>query len=706
MKSKLFRGLLAGLLALAMMPAAQAAVRPGDTGDAVRALQQALSAQGFSIAVDGKYGQATAAAVLAFQRARSLKADGIAGSQTLGALSGAIPAAPLAPTSLPQVPAAAPVQTAGRYELGSTGDGVVQLQVRLAALGFDAGRTDGIFDENTRQAVLRFQRQQGLKADGIAGRATLGSLQARETVQYPQGESAPAAAPATGSVQGAATVRTANGGSLRFRATAGTKGNNVLGSIPNGRQVELLGQQEEWTAIRYNGQSGFVMSQFLLIGGSTGSPQSPANPSAPQVPAPTVPDVLPQGAKGKATVVSSNGKAVNVRTSPENKGNQNYLTQVRNGETLEVLSSGATWSQVRYRGQSCYIMTSFLRFTELGPAPAAEPTAAPTQDPNAPLNEEEQIRFSRILRSGTEGADVSALQVKLEGLRYSVSVNGRYDAATSAAVRSFQSLNGLTVDGVAGGRTIQALFSGAARPSDSAPLTFSTLRMGATDGSGTAVTMLQTALKGLGFSLTVDGSYGAKTHDAVVGFQLRNGLTVSGTADALTQNMLYSGSAKGADAPVPDVEPGTAPGPDGSTVKLLDWYTEVKPQIRSGQTATIYHPDSGITFDLQYYSLGRHADSEPKTLKDTQLMNKAFGETSWDTRSVYVKMPNGEWTLATMHNYPHLSGSIADNGFGGHLCVHFKRDMEETKKADPNYGVQNQNAIRATWAKMTGVQVH
>ena len=42
-----------------------------------------------------------------------------------------------------------------------------------------------------------------------------------------------------------------------------------------------------------------------------------------------------------------------------------------------------------------------------------------------------------------------------------------------------------------------------------------------------------------------------------------------------------------------------------------------------------------------------------------------------------------------MHNNPHLFGSIKDNGFGGHLCVHFKRDLEETRKADPNYGMQN-----------------
>ena len=69
-------------------------------------------------------------------------------------------------------------------------------------------------------------------------------------------------------------------------------------------------------------------------------------------------------------------------------------------------------------------------------------------------------------------------------------------------------------------------------------------------------------------------------------------------------------------------------------------------------------------------------------------MYKAFGNTNtWTPKPVYVKLPSGTWTLASMHNVPHLSGSIKDNGFDGHLCVHFLRDMDECKQNDPNYGV-------------------
>ena len=61
--------------------------------------------------------------------------------------------------------------------------------------------------------------------------------------------------------------------------------------------------------------------------------------------------------------------------------------------------------------------------------------------------------------------------------------------------------------------------------------------------------------------------------------------------------------------------------------------------------------------------------------------------------------------MASMHDRPHLTGSITDNGFDGHLCVHFLRDMSECKANDPNYGVTNQNAIRQAWLALTGQTV-
>jgi len=65
-------------------------LRSGDDGPEVEALQQALAKLGYDPgAIDGDYGPSTQAAVVAFQTAEGLTADGIAGSETLNALAAA-----------------------------------------------------------------------------------------------------------------------------------------------------------------------------------------------------------------------------------------------------------------------------------------------------------------------------------------------------------------------------------------------------------------------------------------------------------------------------------------------------------------------------------------------------------------------------------------------------------------------------------------
>ena len=87
-------------------------------------------------------------------------------------------------------------------------------------------------------------------------------------------------------------------------------------------------------------------------------------------------------------------------------------------------------------------------------------------------------------------------------------------------------------------------------------------------------------------------------------------------------------------------------------------------------------------------------------------MVKAFGGIhTWNQKAVFVQLPDGRWSLASTHDMPHDSGTISDNNFSGHLCVHFLRDMDEARKNDPNYGVANQETIRAKRLSMTGEEI-
>lgn len=336
--------------------------------------------------------------------------------------------------------------------------------------------------------------------------------------------------------------------------------------------------------------------------------------------------------------------------------------------------------------------------------------------------------YSRTLRKGYTGADVTAVQNRLKELAYyNGAIDGVYGTGSVAGIKAFQQRNGLTADGLAGAQTFKKLFSssaisaggssggsgdtggsGGSGGGSGSGGTYITLQNGS---KGAEVKNLQKALKALKYNVSTDGSYGALTQSAVSAFQKRNGLTPDGVAGAQTQALLYSGNAKEADPDadndlVIDGDTGKADGPATSSVRLMHWFNEVKPSIRSGQSITVFDPATSLQWTLRLYSLGRHADSEPKTLTDTQIMYKAFGNTNtWTPKPVYVQLPNGVWTLASMHNVPHLTGGIQDNGFDGHLCVHFLRDMEECSQNDPSYGVTNQNAIRRKWKQMTGIDV-
>ena len=331
---------------------------------------------------------------------------------------------------------------------------------------------------------------------------------------------------------------------------------------------------------------------------------------------------------------------------------------------------------------------------------------------------------SRTLRKGDTGEDVKQVQQRLKELGYyKGTIDGVYGTGSIAAAKEFQSRNGLGADGVTGSKTINKLFSSSAIAAGSSSTSSGSANSGSAGNSGSSITYvtlrpgdtgeevrrLQRALADLKYSVSVDGSYGNGTRDAVAAFQRRNGLTADGVAGALTQTKLYSGSALAADSSGSGSSSssggniGTATGPNGSSLRLMHWFNEVKPSIRTGQNITVFDPATSLQWTLRLYSLGRHADSEPRTQADTDIIFRAFGNTNtWTPKPVYVQLPDGKWTLASMHNVPHLSGSIQDNGFDGHLCVHFLRDMDECRANDPNYGVTNQEVIRKKWRELTG----
>ena len=59
---------------------------------------------------------------------------------------------------------------------GSKGDQVRQVQQKLIEYGYMKGTADGVFGKQTYDAVVWFQRKNGLTADGVVGRKTASAL--------------------------------------------------------------------------------------------------------------------------------------------------------------------------------------------------------------------------------------------------------------------------------------------------------------------------------------------------------------------------------------------------------------------------------------------------------------------------------------------------------------------------------------------------
>lgn len=479
---------------------------------------------------------------------------------------------------------------------------------------------------------------------------------------------------------------TTSGGSLNLREAAQSNA-RILLRIPNGALLTVTQRGSAWCAVRYQNQEGYVMTSFLTFANASAASYTPA-PTQTPIPTPT-----PQrGAVIGTALITTSGGTLNLRQ--EASSNARVLLAMPNASSVTVYSRGATWSYVSYNGTKGYCLTQYLTF--LG-------GSVPTQD--ADSEDDDPSAFTRVLKKGMTGSDVTWVQNRLIELGYSLSLTHLYDDATFNAVKAFQKQNGLTADGLAGSQTFAILKSENACKAGDQALSYSTLRI---DDTGDGVRKLQTDLKALGYQVTVNGTYDVETHNAVVAFQQRNSLVISGIADSLTRQTLHSGRGKPYSTPVEELpaNEGWTQGPSVSELKLLHWANEIKPTVKTGQTFTVFDPNTNLSWKLVFYSLGRHADSQPVSWRDTQIMNRAFGTSSWTIHPVYVQLPSGQWTLATMHNRPHLYGSIMDNGFGGHLCVHFLRDMDEARKNDPNYGVNNQVTLRNAWKALTGETVN
>ncbi|RGY97371.1 peptidoglycan-binding protein [Clostridium sp. AM58-1XD] len=140
------------------------------------------------------------------------------------------------------------------------------------------------------------------------------------------------------------------------------------------------------------------------------------------------------------------------------------------------------------------------------------------------------------VENGVSGDDIQKIQVRLYELGYLASadlVTGNFGDSTEAAVNKLQQVNGLTVDGKVGQKTMNLLYSDEIKPN-----------MIAYGEKSDVVLACQKELRRLGYMTTEpDGAYGNDTTLAVKQFQARNDLVVDGFLGPSTRIALNSPEA-------------------------------------------------------------------------------------------------------------------------------------------------------------------
>ena len=427
-------------------------LKSGSQGSEVRQLQTRLKELGYYTgSVDGSYGQGTVNAVKAFQAANKLTADGIAGKTTQDTLysyyavakkDATITVPPSNATPKPSTSGGSSGGSTGSstgggttssqytngktdiyLRLGSTGSQVKILQNRLIVLGYISGTADGTFGETTEAAVAAFQKRNGLDNDGVAGPSTLTKLYSSSAKK----------AASVASNLGSLSVGMTGGGVKAMQQKLKDLGyytGKVDGDFGAGTQAAVIAFQAA-SGLKQDGIAGTETLNAIYGGGSSGGGGSASSFTASS----TGYSTIREGAQG-----SSNVKAIQTALK-----NLCYYSS-----TIDGNYGSGTVSAVKNYQQAVGLN--------------ADGVCGPTTQRYLFGNTSSESASYSSLKSGATGSAVKNLQYTLYELRYyDGEINGTYDALTESAVREFQSVNGLTVDGAAGKQTQRLLYSANAK---------------------------------------------------------------------------------------------------------------------------------------------------------------------------------------------------------------------------------------------------
>ena len=392
----------------------------GSKGKKVETLQRRLIELGWmSGSVSGTYDETTEAAVMAFQKkTKGLWEDGVAGPDTLRALYSSGAARSSTPVNNNV--------SAETLEMGSEGSDVRKLQQALKNLGYLSGSVDGKFGVATEAAVIAFQKNNNLTADGKAGTATQNKLYSG-TAKKSSGTQAKIdtnnnSGRDTSDIASTGYVTLENGSqgdqvrTLQKRLKdLGYYNGSVDGSYGEGTQAAVMAFQLR-NNLTVDGKAG-PATQRVLYG-------SKANISYPS---------MRQGDEGNSVK--------NLQYTLYELG---YYDGAIDGKYGQTTADAVRAFQIQNKIEQVDGVAGSVTLSKMYSSDAIAATAA---SPNY-----------GTVESGAQGDLVVQIQDCLVQMGFLEDITGEYDDATVAAVKEFQKANGLTADGKCGEMTLQVLF--------------------------------------------------------------------------------------------------------------------------------------------------------------------------------------------------------------------------------------------------------
>lgn len=605
---------------------------------AVTQMQRDLKQLGYYYAdITGKFGTKTEAAVKDFQKDKKLTADGVAGYNTLQAISKAIAAAGGSSSS----------STTG-LKVGSTGDKVRDLQRDLTALGYYYGDISGHYGSLTQAAVKKFQKAKGIGQDGIAGVSTLNAIS--KALGGSSSSSSTSTALREGDESSAVLELqtmlkkldyyygdlTGKYGSLTKRAVRQFQDDNDL-------TVDGVAGQKTLSLLRK--KTGTTASDSV----STGSVSS-------------------YSVADKDSYFEINQDGVRLRSTysldSAAKTTMNEGKAVKATRRYEV--GGTTWYYITVR-KSTGTYQGYVRARVLDSITKAEYQASGDALAGDTIGGAEILGMIRVT-----GNDVSIREE-------ASSSSTKMGTANKGDVFFYMDKSGNWYR-LQSGYWIKNTYIEVLDDDDIDDYYGSDSYAGGTysyGDQGSMVLWIQESLHTLGYyNGDLSGHYGSQTKEAVRKFQKHYDMSADGVAGPKTIAKLMEKIGK-------EFAEGSGNATYNSVIYNIDWFAN-KSKIISGSATnyTITDIKTGRTMGIKIQSAGNHADVEPLTKTDTEVLCSLYGVANasqletmnkWQRRAVVLTNKNtGRQFVGSIYAIPHGEDTVSGNGFDGQFCLHFK----------------------------------